>query len=1092
MSAGPLSLAVVIPTYRREQVLVETVKAVLALEQPADEVLVIDETEEHEPGTLQFLKQAEASGRLRWRRHRRPGQVSKLNRGLLEARSDIVLFLDDDVVPGPELVAAHRRAYAQHPEAWGVVGQVRQPGQEPPVADPARSGATTALRRDLEFPFHGNTPAWVENVITCNLSVRRDRALAVGGFDENFVPPVAHRAETEFAKRLLAAGGRIRFEPAAAVRHLRAARGGTRAAGGHLTSAAPAHGVGDYYYALRVGTGWDRLCYMARRPFREVRTKFHLRHPWWIPVKFIGELRAIRLALRLYREGPRLLPAAAGSRRIILLATEPPDRPNGSMVRYAGMVRDALRQHAATPFIVETLHLSPSQAWLDRWPRPVREPLRYACIARQARRILPRQRAGLLHLLDGSHAYLLGGVRARHVPLAITVHDFIPALCLRGELAGPRPGIAAAWVIRQALANLCRADALAADSMRSLEDAVRIAGIGAGRGRVVHPAIMALEPGPAGPPPLSVPYILHVAGNHSFYKNGAGVIAVFAAIRRHEPVRLVMIGPPPGAALQRQIKAADLQEVVEFHTCASDAELAAWYRGAACLLFPSLYEGFGWPPLEAMACGCPVVCSNAGSLAEIAGPAALQAPPDDIPALAELCLRLLHDAGERRRRIEAGLLHARRFNLATMAAGLVEVYDRAEEVFRTCAMADRSHAARPYRLAIVETHPIQYKAPLFRRLAAHPRLDPVVLYAMIPDADQQGAGFDVPFAWDVPLLEGYRHEVLENRARSPSPVRFGGCDTPGLPAWLKRNRPDAVLVNGWVAKTCLQALWACRRLGIPCMVRGEANLLRPRPAWKHALHRLLLRQYAAYLAIGSANRDFYRYHHCPDGRIFSAPYAVDNAYFAAQAAARVARREEIRAAFGIFPGRMVFLFAGKLEPKKRPQDVLHALARLPPDQRERACLLVAGAGPLRAECERLAQELGLAVVFAGFLNQSRLPDAYAAADLLVLPSDAGETWGLVVNEAMASGRPAVVSRAAGCCRDLVVEGVTGYTFEAGDVPGLAALLAGYLADPAQAVRQGEAAARQIQSFSLERTADGLLAALDACVPESGNAGGAVP
>ena len=110
MSAGPLSLAVVIPTYRREQVLVETVKAVLALEQPADEVLVIDETEEHESGTLQFLKQAEASGRLRWRRHRRPGQVSKLNRGLLEARSDIVLFLDDDVVPGPELVAAHAAA----------------------------------------------------------------------------------------------------------------------------------------------------------------------------------------------------------------------------------------------------------------------------------------------------------------------------------------------------------------------------------------------------------------------------------------------------------------------------------------------------------------------------------------------------------------------------------------------------------------------------------------------------------------------------------------------------------------------------------------------------------------------------------------------------------------------------------------------------------------------------------------------------------------------------------------------------------------------------------------------------------------------
>ena len=144
------------------------------------------------------------------------------------------------------------------------------------------------------------------------------------------------------------------------------------------------------------------------------------------------------------------------------------------------------------------------------------------------------------------------------------------------------------------------------------------------------------------------------------------------------------------------------------------------------------------------------------------------------------------------------------------------------------------------------------------------------------------------------------------------------------------------------------------------------------------------------------------------------------------------------------------------------------------------------------ECERLAREQGLAVMFAGFLNQSRLPDAYAAADLLVLPSDAGETWGLVVNEAMASGRPALVSRAAGCCRDLVVEGVTGYSFDAGDVPGLATLLSGCLVDPARAARQGEAAARHIQDYSLECIVDGILAALDACVPESGDDGEAVP
>ena len=387
-----------------------------------------------------------------------------------------------------------------------------------------------------------------------------------------------------------------------------------------------------------------------------------------------------------------------------------------------------------------------------------------------------------------------------------------------------------------------------------------------------------------------------------------------------------------------------------------------------------------------------------------------------------------------------------------------------------------------YRLAIVETHPIQYKAPLFRQLAGHPQIDLTVLYALIPDASQQGAGFGVSFAWDVPLLDGYRYEVLANRAKHPAPNRFSGCDTPGIFERLEKLKPDAVLVNGWVAKTCLQALWACRRLGIPCLVRGEANLLRPRAAWKHALHRLLLRQYRAYLAIGSANRDFYRFHRCREERIFWTPYAVDNDFFAAQAAARADRRGDLRAALGIPRGACVFLFSGKLVPKKHPLDLLEALALLPPPRRARAQVLVAGDGPLRGVCERFAREKSLPVTFAGFLNQSRLPDAYAAADVLVLPSDAGETWGLVVNEAMASGRPAIVSRAAGCCADLVVEGETGQSFDLHDVRGLSGLLAGYVDDPLRAVRQGQGAARQVQAFCQTRIVEGMLSAMAACVP----------
>jgi len=392
-----------------------------------------------------------------------------------------------------------------------------------------------------------------------------------------------------------------------------------------------------------------------------------------------------------------------------------------------------------------------------------------------------------------------------------------------------------------------------------------------------------------------------------------------------------------------------------------------------------------------------------------------------------------------------------------------------------------SNKASPYRLVAIETHPIQYKAPLFRRLALEPGLDFRVAYAMLPDADQQGAGFGVPFAWDTPLLEGYPYTVLKNVARNPGVTRFNGCDTPELYDFLKRGRPDAVLVNGWVVKACLQALWACRRLGIPCMVRGEANLLRPRAWWKHVLHRLLLSQYSAYLAIGKANRDFYRFHHCPESRIFSAPYCVDNVWFAAEAAKRSGRRPELRDRFGIPRDAMVFLFCGKLEQKKHPMDVLKALQTISAFSFQPSTLapflLVAGDGPLRAECETFAAAHNLPVRFTGFLNQSSLPDAYAAADVLMLPSDAGETWGLVVNEAMASGRPAIVSRTAGSYKDLVIEGETGYAFDCGNTDALAGLLNHYRINAADAALHGANAARHIQDYSIAKTAEGIMDAL---------------
>lgn len=298
-----MNISVLIGTLDRDAVLIETIRALLALEYRPFETLVVDQSLHHTPEAMAALEDWRRDGTVRWFRRRPPSTVAALNFGLREARGEIVLILDDDIMPRGELIRAHAQAFESFPTAWAVAGQVLQPGEEPEHLEPL--GPRQGLRADLDFPFRSSRGDWVANAMAGNLSVRRVEALRLGGFDTHFKPPVAYRFETEFARRLIAAGGHIRFEPRASVRHLRAASGGTRTRGSHLTSAAPTHGVGDYYFAWRHGRGWERWAYLAARPLREVRTRFHARHPWWIPVKFVGELRALGLAWRLWRSGRR-------------------------------------------------------------------------------------------------------------------------------------------------------------------------------------------------------------------------------------------------------------------------------------------------------------------------------------------------------------------------------------------------------------------------------------------------------------------------------------------------------------------------------------------------------------------------------------------------------------------------------------------------------------------------------------------------------------------------------------------------------------------------------------------------------------------
>jgi len=376
------------------------------------------------------------------------------------------------------------------------------------------------------------------------------------------------------------------------------------------------------------------------------------------------------------------------------------------------------------------------------------------------------------------------------------------------------------------------------------------------------------------------------------------------------------------------------------------------------------------------------------------------------------------------------------------------------------------------RLAIVVSHPIQYYAPLFRELAG--RIELKVYFAQKVTAAQQGAaGFGTAFDWDVDLLSGYDSEFLENVSTRPGPSRFNGADTPAIGRRLAGGGFDAVLVLGWYLRSFAQAILAARRLGLPVMVRGDSQLGPPGPRAlaKAIAYPGLLRVFDAALYVGARSRAFYERYHYPADRLFHSPHCVDTEWFGARATAESG--QALRGRLGIGVEEKVVLFAGKLLPFKRPLDIIDAW----PLTETRPRLLFAGSGELEGALAARAGDLGAPLHQLGFLNQTEMPAAYAAADLLVLPSTARETWGLVANEALACGVPVVVSDASGCAPDLAGDGAAGRVFPMGDVRALAAAIEAVLMSPPAC----DVVAARSKTHSLAAAADGIETGLAAVV-----------
>jgi glycosyltransferase involved in cell wall biosynthesis len=391
-----------------------------------------------------------------------------------------------------------------------------------------------------------------------------------------------------------------------------------------------------------------------------------------------------------------------------------------------------------------------------------------------------------------------------------------------------------------------------------------------------------------------------------------------------------------------------------------------------------------------------------------------------------------------------------------------------------------SETHQKYRVLAIASHPVQYMAPIFRRMAQHPRLDLQVAYCSLRGAE---AAVDPDFGrevkWDVPLLEGYEWTHVQNK--TPERESFWGMNNPGLKDLIRDGKFDAVLCfTGYVRASFWIAWRATKKAGAAFIFGTDATTLEPRDEqrWKKWIKKIIW-PYIFGLADqvivpSSGARNLMLSLGIPDEQITLTPYSVDNDWWIAQAA-RVDRTVE-REKWGLSADERAILFCAKLQPWKRPADLLHAFAKA---RIENAKLFFAGEGPQRADLEADAIRLGLAerVKFLGFVNQSALPTLYKTVDLMVLPS-VYEPFAVVVNEAMCCGCPVMASDQVGAVWDLILPIAPDFVFPAGDVDALAEKLIGVFANRERLERQKVKVLAHIKTWSPERNIESTIHAIE--------------
>jgi len=388
-------------------------------------------------------------------------------------------------------------------------------------------------------------------------------------------------------------------------------------------------------------------------------------------------------------------------------------------------------------------------------------------------------------------------------------------------------------------------------------------------------------------------------------------------------------------------------------------------------------------------------------------------------------------------------------------------------------------------LAAIQTHPIQYHAPVYRALQQQFNVPVTAIYGSdFSVAGYRDAQFGATFSWDTDLLSGYS-SVFLSRVATGGSQQFTDVKSTGLAARLAELRPAAALIGGYSPQFHRSAFFHAWRAGIPILFRAETTDVETGPAWRRTVRRAALgtlyRRAGRLLYIGARSKRHYEQLGCEDARLVFSPYCVDTSTFATDEEARLRLREHTRQELGADADQCVILFSGKLISKKRPDLLIDAVGDLPASLRRRVTVVFLGDGELHAALDAQRQTLAdVRVVFTGFKNQKMLSPYYHAADLLALPSQHSETWGLVVNEALAHGLPCVVSTAVGCGEDLVLPGQTGELFEAGSRSGLTASLERGVALTGR-LDVRDACRARAAGYSVERAACGIAQAYHAVV-----------